>query len=264
MVLIKRVLSALIGIPLLLWCTYRGGMFLFLIVLILTIYGMREYCYIIENSGHSVIALLLWVGSIAFLGVVEFDLNHIGLTILLYLLLSYMLYLYYYPRYKPQDLALTLLGVLYVVYGFSHIILLRNLNNGFFVLLFVFIIIWTTDTGAFFVGNFMGKHKIAPVLSPKKSWEGFIGGILLSVLAAFVLQNYYDSNLRQWLVFIAPFISVSGQIGDFFESSLKRYANVKDSGNTIPGHGGVLDRFDSMLWAAPLTYYLFLYLERMI
>lgn len=120
------------------------------------------------------------------------------------------------------------------------------------ILLAVFVTIWVNDTGAYLTGMTFGRHRLFERISPKKSWEGFIGGVVFAGLAGYVFSRFIpDLNVWQWLVF-AELIVAAGTLGDLTESLLKRTLGVKDSGNTIPGHGGLLDRFDSMLLAAPV------------
>lgn len=120
-------------------------------------------------------------------------------------------------------------------------------------LLSLFILIWINDTFAYLTGMLLGKHRLFERISPKKSWEGFCGGLFFAVAFSFLLHYFYPSlSLLQWLVF-AALVVISGTYGDLFESLLKRTMNVKDSGNMIPGHGGILDRFDSTLFAIPVV-----------
>jgi phosphatidate cytidylyltransferase len=135
--------------------------------------------------------------------------------------------------------------------------LIKKLESGFQyeLILGFFIILWANDTGAYLAGTAIGKNLLASKISPKKTWEGLIGGILVSLLTAFILSKFYESlNLLQWLC-ASIIISLPAIIGDLFESYLKRKANVKDSGNLLPGHGGFLDRFDALLFAAPVYYF---------
>ena len=121
----------------------------------------------------------------------------------------------------------------------------------------IVLLVWANDTFAYFAGSLLGKHKIAPETSPKKSWEGFAGGLVFALVTAYVLSGFYFSlNPVQWMV-VASLVVVFGTLGDFFESWLKRQAGVKDSGSLMPGHGGFLDRFDALIFCLPfVTIYL--------
>ncbi|MBS1656600.1 MAG: phosphatidate cytidylyltransferase [Bacteroidetes bacterium] len=121
----------------------------------------------------------------------------------------------------------------------------------------IVLLVWANDTFAYFAGSLLGKHRIAPEISPKKSWEGFAGGLVFALVTAYVLSGFYFSlNPVQWMV-VASLVVVFGTLGDFFESWLKRQAGVKDSGSLMPGHGGFLDRFDALIFCLPfVTIYL--------
>ena len=117
-----------------------------------------------------------------------------------------------------------------------------------------FILIWTNDTFAYIVGKSIGKHKLFEKISPKKTFEGFFGGLIFSVLIAVIVAKYYfDNGFIYWII-TAIIISVFGTIGDLVESKFKRVANVKDSGNIMPGHGGLLDRLDSIIFVSPFLF----------
>ena len=125
------------------------------------------------------------------------------------------------------------------------------------IIISIFILIWTNDTFAYIVGKSIGKHKLLEKVSPKKTIEGFIGGIFFTVLASYIIAKYYiqikEVNTFIWIV-IALIVSIFGTIVDLIESKFKRIAGVKDSGKIMPGHGGVLDRLDSIIFAAPIVY----------
>lgn len=158
-----------------------------------------------------------------------------------------------------EKLKATLLYVFVLAYGFLPFyvisILLAARYNAFMVnmVLFFFILIWVNDTFAYIWGRLLGKHAFAPLVSPKKTWEGFIGGVVsTAVFALFVCPLFLPNLLslgKTFLILSAIVVSVVGTVGDLFESSLKRWVGVKDSGNIIPGHGGLLDRFDGVLFA---------------
>lgn len=162
---------------------------------------------------------------------------------------------------KAQPLFNKLIHLIgYVTLPFLIITQLPYLNGNYspFLLLSIFIMIWCNDTFAYICGRLLGKHKLYEKISPKKTIEGFIGGLLFTQLAAFII--YKTSSLQisliAWLL-IALAISVLGTVGDLIESKYKRQAGVKDSGNIMPGHGGILDRFDSILFAAPFLFLIY-------
>lgn len=163
-----------------------------------------------------------------------------------------------YSRRKSPFLAIayTLFGVLYVVLPFACFYSLAYIegNYNFHYPLGFLVMLWSSDTGAYLVGRSFGRRKLFERHSPKKTWEGFVGGMLLCLLTGFILSNYYTGIATwQWLI-SALIIAVFGTFGDLTESMLKRSYDVKDTGSLLPGHGGLLDRFDGLLLAAPLVY----------
>jgi phosphatidate cytidylyltransferase len=171
----------------------------------------------------------------------------------------FVLELYRKHDYPFQNIAITLFGVLYVVVPLSLLVLIgfpeRSISGyeskvimGFFFLL------WSNDTGAYLTGISIGKHPMFPRISPKKSWEGFTGGLFFTLLVAFIISKYFTALQRTDWMIIAVIICIFGVWGDLIESMLKRSLQIKDSGNILPGHGGILDRFDSVLFSAPIVF----------
>jgi phosphatidate cytidylyltransferase len=162
-----------------------------------------------------------------------------------------------------QIIAYTFLPVIYLAIPLSLLCYLGFLGNEYSgkLLMAMFFLIWTNDTGAFISGITMGKHKMFPRISPKKTWEGTIGGVLLTIAVAYVLSIYWLPMSTLQFVLLAIVVSVFATLGDLTESMFKRAAGVKDSGNILPGHGGILDRFDSMLFVAPAVAFLFYMFE---
>lgn len=171
------------------------------------------------------------------------------------------------PRAKVtfESAQYTFLLTLYATVGFGSIALLRQVRNiGWWLVVLVLVIGWMSDTGAYFVGVLLGKHKMAPKISPKKSWEGFFGGWIISVLCAvlvfiirFEVENSYGENVFYTLYLFLPVAVMLAPLsvcGDLLASLIKRKSNIKDFGNIMPGHGGVMDRFDSVIFIAPLLY----------
>lgn len=156
-----------------------------------------------------------------------------------------------------DDAAVVILSVIYVGLGFHYFITARNMLGGLSTLFFALLIVWITDSGAYLVGRKIGKHKLAPRISPNKTWEGSIGGTVLSVIVSAIYLHFFRQAYDWTLMLIIAFVaSVAGQFGDLIESALKRYYNVKDSGKILPGHGGILDRFDSLLIVLPVLFLL--------
>ncbi|MGO4708223.1 phosphatidate cytidylyltransferase [Chryseobacterium sp. 2TAF14] len=156
--------------------------------------------------------------------------------------------------------------VIYVALPFSFALGLpkySSVENTFSLeVIFLFILIWSSDTFAYLVGKFFGKHKMAPKISPKKTWEGYIGGVVLTLVLSYFVEQYQPQLRGNWMV-VGFLIAAFAPLGDLVESQLKRNFGVKDSGNIIPGHGGVLDRLDSFLICVPVVYLYFI-LERFI
>ncbi len=164
---------------------------------------------------------------------------------------------------------------LYATVGFGSIAMLRQIRNiGWWLVLLLLIIAWTSDTGAYFVGTFLGKHKMAPKISPKKSWEGFFGGWIISVLCAYLLfvirfkvENSIGDGMFYSMYYYLPIVCVLAPLsvcGDLLASVIKRKCGIKDFGNIMPGHGGVMDRFDSVVFIAPMLYVLASYYTEIV
>lgn len=150
-----------------------------------------------------------------------------------------------------DEIGFVLLSVLYVGIGFYYLIETRNVGLQFII--FALLVVWTTDSGAYFTGRKFGKNKLWPEISPNKTIEGFFGGIITAVIFACIMQLIYPFD-KPWFILILVTIvsSIFGQLGDLVESAIKRHYDVKDSGKLLPGHGGILDRFDSLLFVLPL------------
>jgi phosphatidate cytidylyltransferase len=166
--------------------------------------------------------------------------------------------------YRKQDLpfqniAITLFGVIYVTVPFALLVIFgfpQQSVTGYQPTLIIgfFFLLWSNDTGAYLTGITIGRHPMFARISPKKSWEGFAGGLFFTLLVAYIISKYFTGlQMIDWMV-IAIIICVFGVWGDLIESMLKRSLNIKDSGNILPGHGGILDRFDSILFSAPIVF----------
>ncbi|NLI93278.1 MAG: phosphatidate cytidylyltransferase [Peptococcaceae bacterium] len=252
----KRILSALIGAPLLLYMTWLGGLYLALLVTVLALLGLREFLDIgrkadfVSQSRLIVIFCALWLGIFLF-GYYTWLLP-LGL---IWFVLIFGRYALNYPDISYTQASYGFLAFVYPVALFTYLYFLRELPHGLVWCFFVFTVVWATDTGAFFVGTAFGRRKLAPRVSPKKSVEGAVGGLLSAMLLGLVFWLITKEGNLPAVLILSMVTSMVSQIGDLFESALKRSAGVKDSGTIIPGHGGILDRFDSFLFALPMVYF---------
>jgi phosphatidate cytidylyltransferase len=170
----------------------------------------------------------------------------------------FTLYLFGYASLRGQateHVAKAALGLLYICLPLSLLLMIDKHPRGPLWVFFLLAVTFSSDTGAFYVGRSLGRHKLYPSISPGKTWEGAIGGILGSVLTAYVFSRFfalYDSNW--FIIVLASVLSIFGQVGDLVESMVKRLYGVKDSGKILPGHGGLLDRIDGLLFSVPVLY----------
>lgn len=252
----QRILSSLVLGALLLSSLWLGGFpYLFFVAVAASLAGM-EYLGLASQMGYppaggltlGLVFLFLFFGA----GYLSAEALRAGLGILLILSLAGLLWS------RNQDpvmgWALALGGGLYVGWLFSHFLLLRNLPQGVEWTLLAFLPTWAHDTAAYFVGLRFGKRPLAPRISPHKTWEGTVGGWLLATLVATGAAVFIGRPVGEGLV-LGVVLSLAATIGDLVESLLKRRAGAKDSGWFIPGHGGVLDRVDSLLFTVPVVYY---------
>lgn len=159
-------------------------------------------------------------------------------------------------KFTIEQVGPLFIAVFYIGLGFVYFLETRIVEGVAFVF-FVLLVIWATDTGAYFIGSKYGRRKLWPSISPNKSFEGFIGGIATSIVIGFIVNYFFVLFHNLWyMILLIILISIAGQIGDFIESAIKRFYQVKDSGTVLPGHGGVFDRFDSLIFVFPLLHLL--------
>ena len=172
-------------------------------------------------------------------------------------MLTWILFLERNREQAVHTTAITLFGVVYVTWNLGHLSLIRQLDNGVGAIFLLLFAIWAGDSAAYYTGKHLGHHHIFPAVSPNKTWEGSAAGLAASVaVTAFAAATFYPQLDMDHTFVYGLAIGLAGQFGDFFESMLKRSAGIKDSSHLLPGHGGLLDRLDSLTFAAPVFYYL--------
>ena len=254
--MVKRTISALIGAPLFLGLIYMGGQYTAILVALLTFLALREFIQIGEQMGIrgwsklTTMIAAVWLISLL-MGGAEWQLA----VLVFWLLIGLGRLALTYPTTSLSEASFNLLAVLYSVVLLSHLYLLRQLPNGLEWTFLTIFLVWSTDVGAYLIGRQFGSHLLAPQVSPKKTVEGSFGGLLFGLVVATLFWRIVGGGPWIMYIILSVIIGVSAQIGDLFESALKRSAGVKDSGKIIPGHGGILDRFDSLIFALPLVYY---------
>jgi phosphatidate cytidylyltransferase len=261
-----RVASGILFLPVLVLLARAGGIAFCAFVALEVTLGLSEFYRMMRGRGLNPFQLLGIASGLALLWVTYRPLTpHVGVLVTGVLLLVLGLELRRpQARQRVEDIAVTSFGVLYVGWLSAHFVLLRELpwqvgrayaDGASFVLL-AFFLTWSCDTGAYAVGRLFGRNRPWAQISPRKSIEGAFGGLLFAVVAAFVARRWFAPYLRVHdAAILGLLVGVFAQVGDLVESLLKRDAAHADSSDFIPGHGGVLDRFDSLYFAAPLVYY---------
>jgi len=250
-----RLLSALVGIPLLVAAVWYGGLYLLTVSAVLMILGARELSRMCNRANLQAPLPLMLAGCLVLLVFTYiFRDGFPGPAIITILIMYLIAVVKLYPRLTPLDAAITFAGTLYVGL-ILYFYLISTLSDGWIWLVFMLACTWASDTMAYLVGRKWGKHRIAPALSPGKTVEGAVGGVLGSILAAAMVILFNPELSVAFVLVLGTLVGVAAQVGDLVESAIKRQAGIKDAGGLIPGHGGILDRFDSMLFTAPLVYY---------
>ena len=275
--LTQRVLTAVVGVPLLYFILYLGGIPFLILILLVILFGNIELFKLLEAKGIQTerelgIAFSLALGIAAYFGYFYFAVVFSFAVIIIFLL-----------ALRRQDLSNAIIAlstglfaIIYIGWFLSHAILLRNIDHnlnlktyvetvqghsdiGFFYIFLVVSCTFLNDTGAYFIGRWKGKRKLIPHVSPGKTLEGTIGGIISSAIAAIVGNLIFKSPIEyHWVVLFGLVIGIVAVLGDLTESLIKRSAEAKDSGGILPGHGGILDRFDSLIFTFPVSYYMVL------
>jgi phosphatidate cytidylyltransferase len=266
----KRILTAVVLVPLVLLLVFKGPYGLVtLAVAAVAELALWEYLGLADATGAKTPRIAVMVALAAqFAGIYFLPLDWIGPVLVCLALALFIVCAFRSPlaRVLP-DTAYSAFGLIYVGFAMATLLLLWSQENGKSLLLFLFLAVWSGDIAALYIGKALGRRKLAPSISPNKTWEGAIasvvGSVLITVLLLWLAQTltqhdldvlFYPGAAWRWIG-LAALLNVAAQVGDLVESAIKRGAGVKDSGTLLPGHGGVLDRIDALLLAAPVLWY---------
>lgn len=259
----QRVLTAIVLVPLL-GLVLLGGIWFSSLLILVGVVGysellrMKGYKYLELPSVAGFALMLIWLLYGA-AWIVSFQPGMLlwGVYALLFLTVAVK------NRFTYSDMGYIFLSSVYVGLSLHYVNQLRALDGGLLLILFVLFVIWATDIGAFFIGRALKGPKLWPSISPNKTLSGSIGGIVIAALVGTIFSFFLTNThpITEWML-VSIVISIAGQIGDLVESGIKRSLDVKDSGTILPGHGGVLDRFDSVLFAAPIAFHLLAFIYK--
>jgi len=269
---IYRWITALILVPILLWVLIKGStLLLAAVVSIVAIFAMGEYLKIIfkndDNPVPNTIKVISYAASItlivgACLG--SWEIEFLILSLNLMALSIFVLSEFADNQEVFQLIAKQVLGIVYIPISLSLLIFMKEFDQGNFWIIWLLITVFSNDTGAFYGGKFFGKNALSPNISPNKTIEGSIGGIITSLIVGFIFSVIFfkDFSLSFLMIPASLMLAIAGQVGDLFESAMKRASNIKDSGSILPGHGGMLDRIDGLLLAIPVLYVYLVFIVR--
>ena len=283
---LTRLLSGIVLLIIITLMNIFGGAFMEFMLIFISVVGLREFYLalgisskdkkknILEFTAMAGIVIYYWIAYVCYMKNMELAYMEKELAgpmismdalvpVIIFVFLAMMAeYVFCFPQMEGKTVANAFFGFIYVPVMLSFIFLTRAMSHGQYLVWLIYIVSWVCDTSAYCVGMLIGKHRLAPVLSPKKSIEGAIGGVAGSVIvscifAEILVKKTLIPDDMVWLfVLIGALGSIVSQIGDLAASAFKRNYEIKDYGNLIPGHGGILDRFDSVIFAAPMIYLL--------
>ena len=257
----KRIISGIVIVIVSCVVLYFGGYVTGAVMLGLSLIGEFELMRVYQLE-KSEMGWLVYISTVLYYVLLMFaDRSLILPFMIIFLLLVLAMYVITFPKFTDHEMQHTFLAFFYVAVMLSYVYQLRQMKDGLILVLLIAICSWGNDTLAYFTGVTIGKHKMSPKLSPKKSVEGLIGGIvgagLLGGLFGLLFgRKFVPNHYVLWFVLIGAVGAIPAVIGDLTASAIKRNNKIKDYGKLIPGHGGVLDRFDSVIFVAPIIYYL--------
>lgn len=262
----QRVISGAVLVVILAITLYFGGIVTCGLMALVSLVGNMELLrvYGVNKKTPGIVCYLATV--LYYIAIYLDRMDIIVPMMVVYLLVMLAVYVLTFPTYSDKQIMAAFMDFFYVSVMLSFVHLIRNMEHGLVLVLLIFVSSWINDTCAYFVGRALGKHKMAPVLSPKKSIEGLIGGIVgagvFGAVFGILFDKYVDTMNYAPLLFavVGAVGALPAVIGDLAASAIKRNNDIKDYGKLIPGHGGILDRFDSIIFTAPIIYYLLVYL----
>jgi phosphatidate cytidylyltransferase len=268
--LVSRLLVAIVLLPVGILAIAYGGLPYAALVILILVLAAWEYALLFRAGGLRPAGFLIVSGTLSLLLGRVFDgFESSAWLLCLFTLASMTYHLLAYERGRDQaatDFGVTLAGIVYFGWIGGYLISLRHLPEGKWWVLLVLPAVWLADSGAYFIGIRFGRHKLSPRLSPKKTWEGYLGGVVTGLLSGVLLASLWrigagpQSALTLWRGGILGLtLAVLTPLGDLGESMIKRQVGAKDSSNLLPGHGGIFDRIDSWLWAGVIGYYTILW-----
>ncbi|MCP3953409.1 MAG: phosphatidate cytidylyltransferase [Desulfobacterales bacterium] len=259
---LKRIMTGLVALPILIYLIAKGGLAFFVLVLLAALLALWEYlkivCAVPRRPVLSLLSALAMIMAVPVLWAAfttRFDL--IALFLAVDVILAGMTAVVQYSKDKTifDAVVKQLAGLVYVPVLLGYILLLRNGSDGMIWVYLLICLVFSNDIGAFYAGTFFGKHKLCPSVSPGKTIEGSLGGLTACFIVGIAFRLFLIPGLSWgWFLLSILCIAVAGPMGDLFESIIKRSGNIKDSGSILPGHGGMLDRIDALLFASPVAY----------
>ena len=285
----KRILTAAVLIPLVLLAVFKAPNWLFtLLICAVALLALTEYLALAAGYGYEPFRAMTYLLMLTFYGIVFWGTSNPspqGILVLLAMVFFFAFAPFVYlcagmPRKDMRSVlpggAISYISLPYIGFSLACLVIMRIMFGGWFFILFTFFVVWVGDTAAYYVGRSFGRFKFAPTISPKKTWEGAIASVVGAIIVGLLLVQFGPEISRGlvkirllsapetfsetpiWMtVVLAALINIAGQLGDLLESLIKRGAGVKDSGSLLPGHGGVLDRIDALLFAIPVALILF-------
>lgn len=257
--MLVRIISAIVALPLLFFFVIKGGIYLELAAAVISGIAIYEFFNAVKDKYKPmVIHSYIFLIGFYFFSHQGYQVALMGLVVLY--ITSMMITFVIDHDKKIGDVGITIIGAIYIIFFLYHVVLFSKMEDSYFIW-YIFIVSWGADTGAYFAGKKFGKRKLSPTVSPNKTVEGAIGGMFTAALMSVGLSLYFDDSFIIYGVCIAVVGSIISIFGDLVASKIKREMDIKDFGHIMPGHGGIMDRFDSLLLVTPFVYYCVVFIQ---